>query len=241
MAGESVVSVISMDSYFQTETHDDGAAVNFDHPGHLDLNQMLADLDALRAGRVAEVPSYDFRTMRQTPRAQRVDPTPVVIVEGLFVLGEPIVSRFDLTCFLDVADDQRLLGRILRDRTERNATIEEIVDRYQRFVRPSYAVFVAPARHNADVVVDFTYRRAFFARLLAHIVRDYVRGELDLASLIHEIRQENYTIGYRMDQGVMPATIDLRDLARAYPETAFPPSMPNDVGPGALYLGREGH
>lgn len=238
MAGEDVVSVISMDSYFQTEANHSSAAINFDHPGHLDLDQMLADLDALRGGEEARIPSYDFRSMRQTPRAQLIAPTPVVVVEGLFVLGEPIVSRFDLTCFLDVADDQRLLGRILRDRVERNATIEEIVDRYQRFVRPSYAVFVAPARQNADVVVDFTFRRAFFARLLAHIVRDYTRGELDLAGLIQEIRQENYTIGYRMDEGVMPTTIDLRELARAYPETAFPASMPHEVGPGALYLGK---
>ncbi len=62
---------------------------------------------------------------------------PVTIVEGLFVLASPFSLMLDILIFLDVDADQRLLGRILRDVRERGATTEELVDRYQRFVRPS--------------------------------------------------------------------------------------------------------
>lgn len=234
--GSDVVAVLSMDRYFRTKVATDASSINFDHPGHIDLDQMLADLAELRLGRAVQVPSYDFLRMEQTPRATRIDPKPVIVVEGLFVLGKPIVDELDVTCFLDVADDQRLLGRILRDLEERGATVEQIVDRYQRYVRPSYTIFVAPARQNADVVVDFTYRRALFMRLLVHVVRDYVQGNLDLPVLLREVGRETYTLGYPQHAGTMPISIDLRELAKTFPEQSFPKAVPEQVGPAALFL-----
>ena len=169
--GSDRVAVLSMDRYFRSEgPGSDPNLVNFDHPGHLDIDLMIRHLRSLRRGKAVWLPSYDFVTRKQAARADRMEPKPVIIVEGLFLLAEPVVSLMDLTCFLHVEPDQRLLGRILRDTHERNATVEEIVDRYQRFVRPSYQVFVEPTAQNADILVDFTYRRAFFAELLVHII-----------------------------------------------------------------------
>jgi len=228
MVGESAVSVLSMDQYFKTEVSGDPGSVNFDHPSHLDIDLMIDHLSALKRGETPRVPTYDFRTMRQTRDAVELSPKTVVVVEGLFVLANPIVDLLHFTCFLDVAEDQRLLGRILRDTAERGSSIDRIVDRYQRFVRPSYAVFVAPTRQNADIVVDFTYRRALFARLLVHIVQDYDRGYLDLNSLASELRAESYSLGYRPEEVIMPATVDIRRLAQAYPEASYPEAAPPD-------------
>lgn len=235
MAGEEYVSVLSMDQYFKSDASGDPRSVNFDHPSHLDLDLMIEYIGALRNGEPVRVPSYDFRTMRQTREAWVIEPITVVVVEGLFVLAEPIVGLLDFTCFLDVADDQRLLGRILRDSAERDSTIEHIVDRYQRFVRPSYSVFVAPTRQNADVVVDFTYRRALFTRLLVHIVQDYSRGYLDLGALSKELRAETYSLGYRSDQSIMPASVDIRRLGLAYPDAMLPTAASRDPD-GAMDL-----
>lgn len=222
-AGEDKIAVLSMDQYFRTDSqHVKVEDVNFDHPGHLDFRLMIRHLKQLKAGKAVMAPSYDFHAMQQTLEAVLIEPRPVIIVEGLFVLAEPAVELFDLTCFLDVESDERLLGRILRDMKERGSTISHIVDRYQRFVRPSYYVFVAPTAQNADVVVDFTYRRAFFGALLTHVIRDYVQGSFDLHTLVDEVRKENFRPGFRPESSSMPFSTDIFKLAKAYPQSKFP-------------------
>ncbi|MBL8059992.1 MAG: uridine kinase [Chthonomonas sp.] len=224
MAGQENAAVISMDQYFRSSEYRSVQDLNFDHPNHLDLDLLVDHLKQLKSGEAVMTPSYDFAKRTQQVEAIRITPKPVIIIEGLFVLSSPVVDLMDMACFLDVADDQRLLGRILRDVSEREHGVNEIVDRYQRFVRPSYHIFVAPSRQNADVVVDFTYRRALFTRMLAHLVSDYSSGFLDLPSLIDELKRENYTLGYQADESIMPIGIDIRKLASAYPEYAFPGS-----------------
>jgi uridine kinase len=223
-AGVDRVSVLNMDHYFRSEDEDaDPSRINFDHPKHLDLRLFIRHVRALKAGKTVRVPHYDFGTRLQRARARKVEPRPVVIVEGLFLLNDPIAELFDLTCFLHVEPDQRLLGRILRDAVERHASVEEIVERYQRFVRPSYEVFIRPTMQRADVLVDFTYRRAFFAQLLIHIIRDYVDGSLEMTDLIQTIRGESYRRAFELEEGWHPLLPDIFRLSQAYPES--PPTL----------------
>lgn len=236
-AGMDLVALLSMDQYFRSENRRDRRDVNFDHPAHLDLDLMVVHLRDLKAGKTILAPSYDFRTMRQSMEAVQVEPRPIILVEGLFVLANPAAEQFDLTCFLDVEDDQRLLGRILRDLEERDASIEHIVDRYQRFVRPSYHVFVAPTKQNADIIVDFTYRRNFFTQLLIELARDCVRPGFDLEHFVSEIRCESYRLGYKAQDAFMPLMVDIRELAKAYPESAYPAAAPAEAdGKPKLFL-----
>lgn len=220
------VATLCMDQYFRTEATGDPANINFDHPAHLELDLMLEHLEQLRAGTPVLAPAYDFHGMNQTRDAIEIAAKPILLVDGLFVLAEPFAAMMDMTVFLDVADDQRLLGRILRDSQERGATIPQIVDRYQRFVRPSYAIFVEPTKQNADIVVDFTYRRSFLSVLLRHIVQDYVAGTLNLREIAADARRDSYRLGYHAQDPVMPRSLDIRELARTFPETAVPAGVP---------------
>lgn len=221
--GKDKVAVLSMDQYFRSTVDSpyQSSDVNFDHPAHLDLKLMVQHLEALKAGDGVSVPGYDFETMTVHEDWQTLDPLPVVIVEGLFLLAEPIRSHFDLTCFLDVEADERFLGRMKRDINERGGSVESIVDRYQRFVRPSYRVFVEPTRGNADVIIDFTYRRQFFTLLLTHLVQDHVSGALDLLDIARSVLAEGYKTGLRPEEGAMPMTADIFELSRNFPTGAF--------------------
>ena len=198
-AGPEQVSVLSMDQYFCSLTDDerrlDPRDINFDHPSHIDFQLLAAHLQALRAGQRILAPSYDFRSQRQTPDCIPVEPARVVVVEGLFILSHPLVRLFDLTVFLEVDADQRLIGRLLRDVDERDADIHWNIDRYQRFVRPGYDTFVKPTLLNADVVVDFTYRRRLFQELLVAAVRGYVIHGSDLRGLINLVRSDGFQPG----------------------------------------------
>ncbi|MEZ4448868.1 MAG: hypothetical protein R3B09_05245 [Nannocystaceae bacterium] len=196
--GEAGVAVLSMDQYFRTlspEERTEPRDINFDHPSHIDTDALARDLAALRRGEAIMAPIYDFRTQVQTPAAVPVAAAPVIVVEGLFILREPVVDHFDLTVFLDVDADQRLIGRLLRDQSERDGDLRWSIDRYQRFVRPGYDTFVAPTRNRADVVVDFTYRRLFFQELLVGMVRGYVLDGAELRGLIQRIRGDQWRPG----------------------------------------------
>lgn len=222
--GPDKVSLLAMDQYFRSDliADRDPKGVNFDHPSHLDLRLMMRQIRALRAGKAVHAPLYDFATMTQTPRACVIKPAPIVLVEGLFILAQPIVDLLDLTCFLNVAADERLLGRILRDTEERNASVHEVIDRYQRFVRPSYQIFIHPTMQSADVVVDFTYRREFFRQMVVELIEHHIDTPIDIDSFVEVLRAEGRRKSIRSEDGGMPLTTDLFLLAKTYPAVSEP-------------------
>lgn len=216
-AGKSYVARLSMDQYFLTlpdEETLDPREINFDHPGHIDLTRFVADLLALKQGRSIRAPRYDFKLQRQFPEALTIESRPVIVVDGLFLLAWPIVQHFDLTIFLNVDPDQRLIGRLLRDLHERESSIAWNIDRYQRFVRPSYETYVRPTMQNADLVVDFTYRRVFFQEMLAHIVLDYVKDGFDLEGLVASVRGDGWQAGVNGRHAEYQRLVNLEDLMR---------------------------
>lgn len=234
--GHDHVSILGMDRYFRTLRLPPGATehdINFDHPAHIDLEVLKSDLEALKSGQDILAPRYDYATQVQTPKATLIKAHAVVIVEGLFILANPIVNVFDLTVFLDVDTDQRLLGRLLRDVNERLATLEWAIDRYQRFVRPSYQEFIEPTKQNADVVVDFTYRRALFQSLLIHLMRDYVEG-IDLSNFLARVRNDEFGLGYRPKEPARGRGLDLVAIGKMFPEGAMPPRREGPEQPTLL-------
>jgi uridine kinase len=239
--GETKAVVLSMDQYFLSDVGDvaEMGHVNFDHPSHLDFRALISHVRQLRAGRSVWAPEYDFKTMVQTPRSIKVEPRPVILVEGLFILAEPMVSLCDLTLFLDVAADERLLGRILRDIRERSAEIEHVIDRYQRFVRPSYRIFVEPTKQNADVVVDFTFRRALFTQALVRLIHTYVDDHQTPDVFAAALRSESYETSFHPEEGFMSMTTDIFKLAKAYPEHSEIRNQTHALtSPAAASLGR---
>lgn len=222
--GEDNVLVLSMDQYFCStdDPQADSSSINFDHPKHLDFALLINHIRHLQEGKPVFVPGYDFRHMTRLWATEPTMPKPVIIVEGLFVLAQPVVQMCDLACFLDVDPDERLLGRIMRDTDERGVTTEEVIDRYQRFVKPSYEIFVRPTKQNADVVVDFTYRRSLFTQFLSHMVTDFLGGQLKTDEFVANLKRDTFLPGINRSQAYMPLTTDITLLAKAYPESVTP-------------------
>ena len=222
--GEENVLILSMDQYFcSTDDHNvDAANINFDHPKHLDFPLIINHIRHLQEGKPVFAPGYDFRHMERVWATEPTCPKPIIIVEGLFVLADPVVQMCDLACYLDVAADERLLGRIMRDTDERGVTTEQVIDRYQRFVRPSYEIFVRPTKQNADVVVDFTYRRSLFTHFISHMIKDCLNGHVKTEEFVASLRQDAFIPGVERSQPYMPLTTDIMLLAKAYPESITP-------------------
>lgn len=156
--GPGRARLIGEDDYYRcasTLPDFDAARWNFDHPDAKDFALLSAHLAALKAGRTAEKPLYDYVTHTRRAGVEPIAPAPVILLEGILHLADPQVRALvDFAVFVDAADDLRLARRVLRDVAERGRHAEDVVRQYLSTVRPMHAAFVAPQRAHADFVSD---------------------------------------------------------------------------------------
>lgn len=130
------------------------AQINFDHPDSLETDLLIEHVRALKAGRAIDLPVYDFTTDRRTSQRIRIEPQPVIIVEGILIFAEPALRQlFDVKIFVDTDADIRLIHRLQRDMTERGRSAESVIQQYLATVRPMHLEFVEPSKRYADVIV----------------------------------------------------------------------------------------
>ena len=157
--GAEQAVVISQDSYYHDRSHlepHQRAKCNFDHPDAVDFGLLAAHLDALGKGDNIHVPHYDFATHCRTTAACLLHPRPVVLVEGVLILASSLIrERLDLTFFLDVPADVRLIRRLRRDVAERGRSPESVMEQYLTTVRPMHEKFVEPSKQFADLIAPF--------------------------------------------------------------------------------------
>jgi len=149
--------VIQHDWYYLDRSHltaEARALINFDEPDALDNARLLSDLLALKDGRPAVCPQYDFSTHTRMGEGRAIAPRPIVIVEGILLFAIPAVrDAFDLRLFVDTDDDIRLLRRIRRDIEDRGRDIGSIEAQYRESVRPMHQLHVAPSRRHAHLII----------------------------------------------------------------------------------------
>ncbi len=155
--GPESIAVLDHDAYYRALNHlpfEERVAFNFDHPDALETDLMRRHLDRLLAGEAVEKPLYNFTTHTREARTVRVEPRPVIIIEGILVLAEPaLVERMDIKLFVDAAPDVRLMRRLRRDIEERGRAVEAVLEQYERTVRPMHLEFVEPSKRRADVII----------------------------------------------------------------------------------------
>ncbi|HEY8375210.1 MAG TPA: uridine kinase, partial [Nannocystis sp.] len=151
------VTIIEHDAYYRDRpdlTFEERCQLNFDHPESLETELLVEHLIALKTGRRVNIPSYDFKTHRRLPEPRWVDPTPVVIVEGIMVLVDPrLRAELDIKLYVDTDPDIRIFRRIRRDIEQRGRTFEAVREQYYRHVRPMHLQFVEPSKRRADLII----------------------------------------------------------------------------------------
>ena len=150
----------------------DRAHVNFDHPDAFDSELLLNHLESLRDGRSVERPIYDFATHSRRREAIRVEPLPVIVVEGILIFCDPRMRRLmDLKIFVDCDPDIRFVRRLERDIRERGRSVESVIAQYLSTVRPMHLQFVAPTMHFADIVLSGSGNNEAAIDLIAGSIR----------------------------------------------------------------------
>ena len=127
---------------------------NYDHPDSLESTLLAEHLRLLRERTSVDVPIYDFTTDTRAPAVRRVDPAPVIIVEGILVFAdEGLRELMDIKIFVDTDADIRLMRRIRRDLEQRGRSFQSVRDQYYATVRPMHLEYVEPSKRWADVIV----------------------------------------------------------------------------------------
>lgn len=155
--GAQHIAYIQHDSYYNDHSHltlEERALVNYDHPDSLSTDLLVEHLTMLRQGRAVEVPIYDFATHSRTNRTERVEPTRIVLVEGILIFAEKALrDLLDMRIYVDTDADIRFIRRLHRDTVERGRSLDSIVKQYMATVRPMHLEFVEPSKRYAHVVV----------------------------------------------------------------------------------------
>ncbi|CAM8980614.1 unnamed protein product [Rhodiola kirilowii] len=127
---------------------------NFDHPDAFDNELLLSCLDKLKQGQSVSIPNYDYKTHKYIDPSRKVNPSDVIILEGILVLHDPRVCKLmSMKIFVDTDSDVRLARRIQRDTVERGRNIQNVLDQYTKFVKPSFEEFILPSKKHADIII----------------------------------------------------------------------------------------
>ncbi|MGB6421834.1 MAG: uridine kinase [Anaerolineales bacterium] len=129
-------------------------AINFDHPDSLDTELLNLHIQQLKNHQHIDLPEYDFKTHSRTEKTFRIEPRPVIMVEGILIFAEvSLRDLLEVKIFVDTDPDIRFIRRLERDINERGRTTESVIKQYLATVRPMHLEFVEPSKRYADVII----------------------------------------------------------------------------------------
>ena len=177
--GTEKIAYLEHDSYYRDLEHmslEDRRRVNFDHPDAFETSLLVDHVKMLMDGQAVEQPVYSYEHSVRTGETIRVEPKPLIVIEGILVLeNHALQSLMDIKIFVDTDDDIRLLRRVRRDTEERGRSLEGILGQYEATVRPMHLAFVSPSRRHADVIIPNGGRN----HVAISMVADGLRRRLD--------------------------------------------------------------
>jgi len=149
--------LLSLDNYYRDRSElspEERAELNFDHPDAIDWDRLVEDVRRLSENEPVTVPQYNLETHAREAEGIRVEPEPIVIIEGILALyDDRILDRLDLSIYVQTDPDVRVLRRIERDIEERDRTLEGVIEQYLATVKPMHEQFVEPTKRSADIII----------------------------------------------------------------------------------------
>ena len=151
------VAVVPLDSYYNDTSHmteEERHAINFDHPDAFDWKLLNKQINQLRNGEAIDQPTYSYILCNRLPETVRVEPKPVIIIEGIMTLiNKKLRDMMDLKIFVDTDSDERLIRNIQRDVVERGRTVDMVISRYLDVLKPMHEQFIEPTKNYADLII----------------------------------------------------------------------------------------
>jgi uridine kinase len=178
-----VAVLMDHDAYYIDQSHlpfEERERTNYDHPDSLENELLIHQLRELRAGRAVKKPVYDYAMHARSKDTVLIEPTPVIVVEGILTLAIPALrDELDLRVFVDTDADIRLMRRIRRDIEQRGRSFASVRSQYYETVRPMHMAFVEPSKRFANVIIPEGGENKIAIDVLVGRVRHFLRERED--------------------------------------------------------------
>ena len=179
---EGQVTVLSHDNYYKRHdelTFEERSGLNYDEPDAIETTLMVEHLKQLKAGKSIDCPVYDFTRHNRSDETVRLDPRPVIIVEGILIFeNEPLRDLMDIRLFVDTDADVRLCRRIKRDVNKRGRTLESVLTQYQTTVKPMHEKYVEPSKKYANLVIPEGGKNMVALDMILGRIKQHLDGNL---------------------------------------------------------------
>lgn len=156
-SNQGTVAMIKIDDYYKKLDHlteEERENVNFDHPDAYDIDLLKTQINQLKQGNPIIKPIYDFVIHNRSDQVEIVNPSNIVIIEGILTLAiKEIRELCDIKLFVDTPDDIRFIRRLQRDIKKRGRSVDSVVNQYLTTVRPMHKAFVEASKSYADLII----------------------------------------------------------------------------------------
>ena len=152
------IALVSSDNYYLA--HDslplsERRKLNYDAPSAFEFDLMVEQIKSLKRGNPVKCPVYDFTVHNRSPQTVLIEPSPVVIIDGILIFSHPELRELlDIRVFVETDADERILRRIRRDVQERGRTIDSVIEQYLSTVKPMHNTYVEPSKQFADIIIN---------------------------------------------------------------------------------------
>ena len=172
--------VIGHDNYYKAHddiSFDQRAKLNYDYPGAFDNDLFFEDLKKLQAGISIQMPTYDYTIHTRSDKTIKINPTKIILIEGILVLGDKKIRDItDTKVFIDADSDVRLQRRILRDTKERGRSRDSVLEQFIKQVKPMHEKYVEPTKKYADIIIPRGAKNTkgieILVRHITHMIED---------------------------------------------------------------------
>ncbi len=178
--GEDEICLISQDHYYRARHEvpvDENGVHNFDLPYAINHRKYAEHIIELREGKTVEQLEYTFNNPNIIPQLLTFRPTPIIVVEGIFVFYfKEIAELLDLKIFIDAKEHIKLKRRIIRDQVERGYDLTDVLYRWENHVFPTYEQFIKPSKADADLIIP---NNRHFHRGL-EVVKAFLKSKIEV-------------------------------------------------------------
>ena len=154
---EDGVAFLPQDSYYKDNSQLDLEArqeINFDHPDSLEFSLLVDHLKKLRRGEAIQRPIYTYITCTRSEKTIPIEPRRVILIEGILIFTDAALrDLIDIKVYVDADADDRLGRIICRDTKERGRSVDKVLERYEKTVKPMHLQFIEPSKRYADIIV----------------------------------------------------------------------------------------
>lgn len=177
--GAEQIAYLPHDAYYRDMPHltlEERAHQNYDHPNSLETKLMVKHIQKLLKWQPVQVPVYDFTMHRRTKETVLVEPSPIILVDGILIFTKrKLRELMDIKVYVDTDPDVRFIRRMERDIQERGRSLTSVIEQYMETVRPMHLKFVEPSKRYADVIIPHGGLNRVAMEMVVARLRDLLR------------------------------------------------------------------